>query len=126
MDRREGRGRTENEVQAMKIPDAKAAADKKVGDARKIASMANDQSKEQKRGHPVHFAKLMDFCHLKNAELEPKLEKYKGRVVLRGDIVKDEFWLSCSIHTTRIICTTHDGRSSNGCNCKATRLRWTS
>ena len=32
----------------------------------------------------------MDVCHLKNAELEPKLQKYKGRVVLRGDIVKDD------------------------------------
>ena len=31
----------------------------------------------------------MDICHLKNAELEPKFQKYKGRVVLRGDIVKD-------------------------------------
>ena len=32
---------------------------------------------------------LMDICHLKNAELEAKHQKYKGRVVLRGDIVKD-------------------------------------
>ena len=32
----------------------------------------------------------MDLCHLKNSELEPKLQKYKGRVVLRGDIVKDD------------------------------------
>ena len=31
----------------------------------------------------------MDLCHLKNAELEAKHQKYKGRVVLRGDIVKD-------------------------------------
>ena len=31
----------------------------------------------------------MDICHLKNAELEAKHQKYKGRVVLRGDIVKD-------------------------------------
>ena len=30
----------------------------------------------------------MDLCHLKNSELEPKIQKYKGRVVLRGDIVK--------------------------------------
>ena len=30
----------------------------------------------------------MDICHLKNAELEPEFQKYKGRVVLRGDIVK--------------------------------------
>ena len=32
----------------------------------------------------------MDICHLKNAELEAKRQKYKGRVVLRGDIVKDD------------------------------------
>ena len=32
----------------------------------------------------------MDTCHLKNAELEAKHQKYKGRVVLRGDIVKDD------------------------------------
>ena len=32
----------------------------------------------------------MDMCHLKNAELEPKLQKFKGRVVLRGDLVKDD------------------------------------
>ena len=33
----------------------------------------------------------MDLCHLKNSELEPQYPKYKGRVVLRGDIVKDDF-----------------------------------
>ena len=40
-------------------------------------------------GATVHFASLMDICHLKKAELEAKHQKYKGRVVLRGDIVKD-------------------------------------
>ena len=41
-------------------------------------------------GATVHFVSLMDTCHLKNAELEAKHQKYKGRVVLRGDIVKDD------------------------------------
>ena len=41
-------------------------------------------------GRTVHFASLMDLCHLKNSELEPQFQKYKGRVVLRGDIVKDD------------------------------------
>ena len=41
-------------------------------------------------GATVHFASLVDICHLKNAELEAKNQKYKGRVVLRGDIVKDD------------------------------------
>ena len=32
----------------------------------------------------------MDICHVKNAELEKKHQEYKGRVVLRGDTVKDD------------------------------------
>ena len=44
----------------------------------------------QRDKQKVHFATLMDICHLKNAEFEPKLQKYKGRVVLCGDIVKHD------------------------------------
>ena len=44
----------------------------------------------QKDKWKVHFAKVMDICHLKNSELEPKFKKYKGRVVLRSDIVKHD------------------------------------
>ena len=36
------------------------------------------------------FASLMDLCHRKNSELKPQFQKYGGRVVLRGDIVKDD------------------------------------
>ena len=50
------------------------------------------------KGAKVHFASLMDKCHLKNAELEAKHQKYKGRVVLRGDIVKDDSG-SCAVFT---------------------------
>ena len=32
----------------------------------------------------------MNTCHLKNEEFKLKFQKYKGRVVLRGDIVKDD------------------------------------
>ena len=32
----------------------------------------------------------MDIYHLKNSDLEPQFQKYKGRVVLRGDTVKDD------------------------------------
>ena len=42
------------------------------------------------KGATFHFASLMDICRLKNAELETKHHKYKCRVVLRGDIVKDD------------------------------------
>ena len=44
----------------------------------------------RRKGAKVHFASLMDICHLKNAELDAKHQKYKGPVVLRGDIVKDD------------------------------------
>ena len=43
------------------------------------------------KGRKVHLASLMDLCHLKNSELEPQYQKYKGRVGLRGDIVKDDY-----------------------------------
>ena len=39
---------------------------------------------------------------LKNAELEAKDQKYKGRVLLRGDIVKDDSG-SYAVHRTKII-----------------------
>ena len=79
------------------------SGDSKTGpfDCRDDPSMAIGESQEQEGGHPgstkrqnkkVHFATLMDTCHLKNAELEPKLQKYKGRVVFRDDIVKDDSW----------------------------------
>ena len=42
------------------------------------------------KGRKVHFALLMDLCHLKNSELEPQFQQYRGRVVLRGDTVKDD------------------------------------
>ena len=42
------------------------------------------------KGVKVHFASLMDISHLKNSQLKKKHQKYKGRVVLRDDIVKDD------------------------------------
>ena len=41
-------------------------------------------------GRKVYFVSLMDLCHLNNSELEPKFQKYKGRVVLRGDSLNDD------------------------------------
>ena len=41
-------------------------------------------------GAKDHFASLMDICHLKNAEVEAKHQRYKGRVTLQGDIVKND------------------------------------
>ena len=84
--------------QAMKIPDAKAAVDKEwkklettlAWDVRKVKSKREVIKEAQKNNNKVHFASLMGLCHLKHSELEPQFQKYKGRVVLRGDIVKDD------------------------------------
>ena len=35
----------------------------------------------------VHFASLMDICHLKNAELKSKLQKYNGVFTEQGSSV---------------------------------------
>ena len=40
----------------------------------------------------MHFASLMDLCHLKNSELERQFQ----RVALRGDIVKNDSG-SCAV-----------------------------
>ena len=45
--------------------------------------------KQGRRAQKFTLHHLMDICDLKNAGLEAKHQKYKGRVVLRGDIVKD-------------------------------------
>ena len=59
-------------------------------DLTKVRSKKEVIDEARTAGATVHFASLMDMCHLKNAELETKHQKYKGRVVLRGDIVKDD------------------------------------
>ena len=84
-------------AQAMKILDAKAAVLKECEKLEKIPAWQLTKVRNKKdvideartKGRKVHFASLMDICHLKNAELEAKHQKYKSRVVLRGDIVKD-------------------------------------
>ena len=83
--------------QAMKIPAAKAAVDEEWEKLEKIPAWDLPKVRNKKEvidearmsGVKVHFASLVDICHLKTAELEAKHQKYKGRVVLRGDIVKD-------------------------------------
>ena len=77
--------------QAMKIPAAKAAVDKKWEKLEKISAwnltkvISKKEVIDEARtsGAKVHFASLMDIGHLKNAELEAKHPKSKG------DIVKD-------------------------------------
>ena len=84
--------------QAMKIPAAKAAVVKEweklekipAWDLTKVRNKSEVVEEARTKGAKVPFASLMDICHVMNAELETKHQKYKGRVVLRGDTVKDD------------------------------------
>ena len=67
----------------MKIPDAKAAVNKEWKKLEIIPAWTLDRVKsnmevilEAQRGKKkVNFATLVEICHLKNKELEPKLQK---------------------------------------------------
>ena len=69
--------------QAVKILAAKAAVDKEWVKLEKISAWNLTKVKSKKQvideartsGATVHFASLMDICHLKNAELEAKHQK---------------------------------------------------
>ena len=71
--------------QAMKIPAAKAAVDMYWEKLEKISAWNLTKVKSKKQvideartaGIKVHFASLMDICHLKNAELEAKHKNTK-------------------------------------------------
>ena len=69
----------------------------------KVRSKKEVIQEAQNEGRTVHFASLMDICHLTNSEFGPKFQKYKGRVVLRGDIAKKRFWLLRSIYGARFV-----------------------
>ena len=121
--------------QAMKIPAAKAAVDKEweklekisAWDITKVISKKEVIDEARTKGIKVHFASLVDICHWKTAELETKHHKYKGRVVLRGDIVKDDSG-SYAVFTEQgwIISITNDGRKSHGYHLQITGLPRTS
>ena len=71
------------------IRNGKARDDSSMGFG-KVKSKKAVTLEAQRDKKKVHFATLMDMCHLKNAELEPKLQKYEGRVVLQEDTLKDD------------------------------------
>ena len=89
----------------------------------KVSSKKEVIDEARTSGATVHFASLMDICHLKNAELETKHQKYKGRVVLRGDTVKDD----SGSYPLNMDHQHHKRRQqSHGYHSKVTRMRSTS
>ena len=66
----------------------------------------------------------MDICHLKNAELEANYQEYKGRVVLRGDIVKDDSGSDAVFTEQGSSASQMTAAKSHGHSFKTTGLRW--
>ena len=78
------------------------------------------------KGRKVHFASLMDLCRLQNSELEPPYQKYKCRVVVRGDIVNDDSGSYAVFTEAGFVIITDDGCKSHGHFFKTTWMRRTS
>ena len=117
-------------LEAFKIPDAKAAVENDRKDRWKYrhGSWRKSETKEvieeaRNEGTTVHFASLMDLCHLKNSEFEPQIQKYKCRVVVEGDIVKDVSG-SYAVSTEQgSSASQNDSRKSHGHYFKTARMR---
>jgi len=85
-------------AKAMRIPLARESIDKEWNklDNKLTWDFSRVQPKQKviadarQRGVPVHFGDLMILCHIKHSELAEHLWRYKGRIVFRGDNVKDE------------------------------------
>ena len=82
----------------MNIADAEAAVHKEWEKLEQIAGMASDEGQQQERGHKqrkkkgekVHIATRVDFVSPQDLGVGSKVPKYKGCVVLCGDVVKDK------------------------------------
>ena len=120
--------------QAVKILAAKAAVDKEWEKSEKISAWNLTKVKSKKEvidearmsGATVHFASLMDICHLKNAELEAKHQKYNGRIVLRGDIVKDDSGSHAVLTEQGSSASQMTAATDHGYHFQTAWLRWTS
>ena len=120
--------------QALKIPAAKAAVDKEWEKSEKISAwnLTKVRSKSEvidearTSGAKVHFASLMDICHLKNAELEAKHQKIQRSSYTPWGYCKRRFRILRSIHRTRIFSISNDSRQDHGYHLQIAGLRWTS
>ena len=87
--------------QAMKIPAARAAMDKQWEKLEKISAWNLTKVRSKKevideartKGAKVHFASLIDICHLKNAELETKAPKIQRKSCASRRHCERWFWI---------------------------------
>ena len=85
-------------TKAYKIPDARKAIDKEWDKLTKKGAWDFSTVKPRKqviaeakrKGVSVQFGNFMELCHEKNSELRLIAKEFKGRLVFRGDQVRDE------------------------------------
>ena len=83
---------------AKTIPKAVEALDKEwdkltsipTWDTSKVRERHEVREQAQKSKVVTHFGQIMQLCHIKNSELSAEMQSYKGRIVFRGDQVRDE------------------------------------
>ena len=91
--------------QAMKIPAAKAAVDKEweklekipAWNLTKVRNKAEVIDEARTKGAKVHFASLMDICHLQHAEFGDKAPKIQRSSCISMRHCERWFWILCSI-----------------------------
>ena len=83
--------------EAMKIPEAKNALDtewtrliKETFDWKNPRGYRDVQREAEAANMSIHFAQLLQLIGLKHSELDKKFQKWKGRVVIKGDQMKDQ------------------------------------
>ena len=93
----------------------------------KVRSKKEVIDEARNKGAKVHFASLMDICHLKNAELEAKHQKIQQVVLLlRGDTVKDDSGSYAVFTEQGSSASQMDSRQNHGYHLQIAWLRWTS
>ena len=118
----------------MKIPAAKAAVDMEWEKLEKISAwnLTKVKSKEQvidearTSGATVHFASLMDICHLKKCWIGGKAPEIQRSSCTPWWYCKRRFRVLRSIHRTRIFSISNDSSQDHGYHLQIVWLRWTS
>ena len=103
----------------------------RVEEARKFVSMADDQGMEQRGGRSsTKRAKIKSFCcadeHLSSQECGVRTEILEVQRLAPRWLCERRLWLLCNVHRARFVSITNDGRKSNECHCKASRVCRTS
>ena len=118
----------------MKIPAAKAAVDKEREKLAKIPPWKLTKVTSEKEvideartnDAQVHFASLMDMCHLKKAELETQHQKLGRLSCTTRWFCERRFRSLCSIQRKRVISITNDSSQCHGDHIQIARVRRTS